>query len=215
VEAAQGTVRRAGIGLALAATLVASACAAGQKAQTADENESLDGTTARIGSITLAGLAIQSPAAPTWPKGSDAPLRVVIANSGRQADTLTSVTSPGFTGWQTFASGADAAAAAAGAGAGAPSSSLGASGSSSASGSSGSSTSIAIPAGGRASFGVPESERVLRITSVKQTLYPGSTIAVTFTFQHAGTVTAQVPVQLSGSPQSSVIPGPSATGQEG
>ena len=206
MEAARVTVRRVGIGLALAATLLASACAAGQKAQTANENETLDGTTARIGSITLAGLAIESPAAPTWPKGSDAPVRVVIVNSGQQPDTLTSITSPAFGGWETFASAADAAAAAASTGAGG--SSPGQSGSSPAS-------PVSIPAGGRASYGTPDPAGVLRITGLKQALYPASTISMTFTFQRAGSVTAEVPVQLSKTPQTSILPGPSATGQAG
>jgi copper(I)-binding protein len=208
VEAARLTVRRVGIGLALAATLLASACAAGQRAQTADESETLDGTTARLGNLTLAGLAIQSPAAPAWPKGSDAPLRVVIVNSGRQADTLTSITSPAFSGWEAFASASDAAAAAASTGAGAPSTSAGQSSSAPA-------TSVTIPAGGRKSFGVPDAPGVLRITGLKQTLYPGTAIPMTFTFQRAGSVTTEVPVQLSRTPQTSILPGPSATGQEG
>lgn len=200
MEAAQVTVRRVGIGLAAVAALLTSACAAGQQAQTATEKSTLDGTYAKIGNITLGGLSLVSPAAGNWPKGSDAPVRVVIANDGQQPDTLTSITSPSIAGWQVSGSAAAARVSAAAGATATPS---------------GSSTSVTVPAGKRVSFGVPEAKGTLRLTGLKQTLYPGSSISMTFTFRRAGTVTTDVPVQLSAIPQQSIIPGPSATGQEG
>jgi copper(I)-binding protein len=55
----------------------------------------------------------------------------------------------------------------------------------------------------------------LLLTGLKTQLWPGMTISLTFTFDRAGTVTVQVPVQLSKTPQTSVIPAPSTTGQPG
>jgi copper(I)-binding protein len=62
---------------------------------------------------------------------------------------------------------------------------------------------------------VPDTKAVLLLTGLKTRLWPGMTISVTFTFDRAGTVTVQVPVQLSKTPQTSVIPAPSTTGQPG
>ena len=191
MRAEQVFVRRIGIGLAAAVALLTSACAAGQKAQTADVNESIDGTSVHVGSITLGALAIQPPKAAYYPTGSDVPVRVVIVNSGSKADKLTSITSSSIGGWTTT-----------GAGATSTSSSSGAS-------------PITIDAGKRMSFGVPESKAVLQLQQVKSDLHPGSTVALTFTFANAGSVTVRVPVQLSKAPQTAVLPGPSATGQQG
>jgi periplasmic copper chaperone A len=191
VRAEQVFVRRIGIGLAAAVALLTSACAAGQKAQTADVNESIDGTSVHVGSITLGALAIQPPKAAYYPTGSDVPVRVVIVNSSPKADTLTSITSSSITGWTTTGTGATSTA------------------------SSAQATSVKVPGGGAESFGVPDSQAVLQLSQIKTDLHPGMTVPLTFTFANAGSVTVRVPVQLSTSPQTAVLPGPSATGQEG
>ena len=184
-------VRRIGIGLVAAVALLTSACAAGQKAQTADVNESIDGTSVHVGSITIVGLAIQSPKAAYYPTGSDVPVRIVIVNSGTTSDKLTSITSPSIAGWTTTGGAATSTSSAATA------------------------ASVTIAGGSRASFGVPDSKRALQLTQIKSDLHPGTVVPLTFTFANAGSVTVRVPVQLSSSPQTAVLPGPSATGQEG
>jgi len=234
VKAEQGLVRRVGLAAAVVAALLTSACAAGQYAQSATEQESIDGTKAEVGQMTLGGLAVEAPDnGVSYEPGSAARVKVVIVNSGQQADKLTSITGSSITGWGAFANAADASAyAAAQAAAGAPSSdgapssgSAAASGSAAPSGSSAAGgpqpqSSVEVGPHSRVQFGSDQAEgaapnRVLLLNGLKSTLHSGMTIELTFTFERAGTVTARVPVQLSKDAQTSVIPGPSATGEEG
>lgn len=94
------------IGLAVAAALLASACAAGQQAQTADEKPTLDGTNADVGAIALRAIAIEAPTQVSYKPGDDAPISIVLVNNGSKPDTLTSVRSSEASGWS--ASGSDA-----------------------------------------------------------------------------------------------------------
>jgi len=192
--------RRAGFAGLAAAALLTAGCTAGQRAQTAGEQETLDGTTVRVGQyITVGGISLDAPKNGTsWAKGSTVPITAVIVNSGRADDKLTSITSPSITSWGA-ANTVFQANTAAGTGA-AP-------------------DAVDLPALSRVAFSAassaPSGTRVLVLSGIKAPLYPGSSIPLTFTFATAGAVTAQVPVHLSSSPQTSVIPGPSATGQEG
>jgi copper(I)-binding protein len=257
------TVRR-GLGLAVAASLLTAGCAAGQLAATADQNPTQDGTDAAIGSIALRGVAVQTP--PTgvaYQVGSDAQLRIVLANSSRTADRLTSITTSVAAGWGAFKTTADAnavraadesggasssasapsssssaPAAASSAPTATPGASLSANGGSQPAGSSSSSatssasssatssapaapalptpqTSVTIPPQGRVLFGVPAATGALMLMHLKSKVYPGSSLTLTFTFADAGSITIVVPVQLSKSAHTSVIPGPSATEQQG
>jgi copper(I)-binding protein len=196
--------RRAGVAGSIAsfaaAALLTAGCTAGQRAQTADEQETLDGTTVRAGQyITVGGLAFETPKDGTsWARGSAVPIVAVAVNSGRADDRLVSITSPSITSWGAYSSAAEASAA-----------------NSTPGGSASSPQPVDLPALSRVPFGTGLSNKVLAVTGIKAPLYPGSSISLTFTFAKAGTVTAQVPVQLSKSPQTSVIPGPSATGEEG
>jgi hypothetical protein len=245
VEAEQVTVRRVGLAVVVAAALLTSACAAGQYAQSATNQETIDGTSAKIGMMTLGGLAIQTPQnGVSYPAGSDVPLKIVVVNSGQRTDTLTSITSSSITGWGAYSSAAAAAAAQATTSSSVPVSSTvpsSTAGSSSVAPGGGSTsvapsdtgspstppattsapslpapkTSISVGGHSRASFGTPDVKGELLLRGIKSALHPGMAIELTFTFQQAGTVSVQVPVQLSKSPQTSIIPGPSATGQEG
>jgi len=49
------------------------------------------------------------------------------------------------------------------------------------------------------SFGVNGTDHVLVLTGLSSTLFPASTIPVTFTFANAGSVTVDVPVQITAS----------------
>ena len=195
--------RRAGIaGVAslAAAALLTAGCTAGQRAQTADEQETLDGTTFRVGQyITVGGVSLDAPKDGTsWAKGSTVPITAVVVNSGRADDKLTSITSPSVTSWGAANTVFQANTAASSGAAPDP---------------------VDLPPLSRVPFSAATSAqsgtRVLVVTGIKAPLYPGSSIALTFTFAKAGTMTVQVPVHLSSSPHTSVIPGPSATGQEG
>lgn len=202
----RATARRTGVAALTAAALLTAGCTAGQRAQTADEQETLDGTTVRVGQyITLGGLALVTPSkGPSWARGANVPINAVVVNNGRQADKLTSITSSAITSWGAYPSLFQAMSADAGTSGGAPASAP---------------SPVDVPAQSRVAFsansGSAASTRVLVVTGIKAPLYPGSSIQLTFTFANAGSVTAQVPVQLSSSPNTAVVPGPSATGEEG
>jgi copper(I)-binding protein len=244
VNAEPVTARRIGLGLAVAAVLLTSACAAGQQAATANQQATLDGVNQSIGSIGLRGLTIEPPDGRSYAPGSDASIKLVIVNSGTKADRLVSISSPVATGWAAYRTTADAglveaarsstaapsSPAASSSAAGSASASSSASGSTSAAGSASASsppasssaaalplptplTSVPIPAGGRVSWGVPEATGALLLVHITKRLYPGTTIQMTFTFANAGPITLAVPIHLSSSGGSLVIPGPSATGQ--
>jgi copper(I)-binding protein len=105
VKAEPVTVRRLGVGLAVAAALVTSACAAGQQAATANEQSTIDGANASVGTINLRAAVLEAPSGNTafWPAGSDVALKVVIVNNGTKPDRLVSVTSPAFSDWGAYA----------------------------------------------------------------------------------------------------------------
>ena len=186
-----------GVASLAAAALLTAGCTAGQRAQTANEQETLDGTTVRVGQyITLGALSLETPKDGTsWSGGSNVPISAVVVNSGRTDDKLVSITSPAITSWGAFPSVFQAQQASA------------------------QSTTapepVTLPAQSHVAFGSSGGTRVLVVTGIKAPLFPGSSIPLTFTFATAGTVTAQVPVHLSSSPHTSVVPGPSATGQAG
>ena len=103
--------RRLGLGLAVAGALLASGCAAGQVAQTADQNPSQQGVDTTLGNLNLNGILVSAPSGVAYQPGDSAGVRLVISNSGRTRDTLTSITSPSFTGWAAYRTTADATAA--------------------------------------------------------------------------------------------------------
>lgn len=185
--------RRIGVGLlALCATLLTSACAAGQLAQTANEVPAIDGTSGGVGALQLHAVAIKSPAGATaYSAGDAAELQLVIVNTGHNDDTLASVSTPAASAFHVFASAAEASAA------NSPSASSSASASGSASSSAtASAVSLVVPAGRTLSLGVVETDPVL-LLRLSKTLFPGPSVAITFTFAKAGAVTIAVPVQLS------------------
>jgi hypothetical protein len=188
VNAEPATVRRLGIGFAVAVALLTSACAAGQHAQTADEKATLDGTNVSVGGMDLRGLAIETPTGPSYAVGSDPQVKLVLINSGRATDTLTSITSSAVSGWGAYASAAEADAV------------------------TGAGTSTAgqtlpqpvgpvkVTPGTRVSWGVPDGTGVLLLRGTKSRIYPGTTVKLTFTFTDAGSLTVDVPVQLPTTP---------------
>lgn len=83
---------RGAIGIAVAATLMTSACAAGQLAQTSNQRSSIDGVNASVGHMDLRALALQAPGgAPFYPVGSTVAFKVVIVNSGHTDDQLVGI----------------------------------------------------------------------------------------------------------------------------
>lgn len=229
------TVRRIGLGLVAAAALLTSGCAAGQQAATANESATLDGVNKTLGNIALRGLAIAPPPAGGYPVGSNPLVKLVIVNTGTDADALTEISTPVATTWAAYRTVAEAGRVLADAASSATASespsapvsdtasaaSGSPSGSSSTSGSRSAAPSSTAPAppnrlpliplapGRRVSWGVPEATGAMILLDTTRILHPGTTIRVTFTFRRAGTITVPVPIQLTSSPNFSFIPSPS------
>jgi copper(I)-binding protein len=220
VTAHRTGLRRIGIGtLAVAAVFAAGACAAGQRAATANESPAIDANGATIGDLRLANVAIKAPSqGQSYPAGASVELQAFIVNTSANDDTLTGVSSSASASAAVYDDAAAASSAlspsatsvfgSSGAtsstpsstapgtnvvSSGAPSVSAGASASTTAP----ATTSVTIPAGQSVSFGQHDTDKVIVLSGISKPLFPGTTIAVTFTFQNAGSVTLQVPVQLT------------------
>jgi copper(I)-binding protein len=203
-------VRRVGLGLAVGIALLTSACAAGQRAHTAEELPTIPGANADLGPIHLRSALIDAPTGttPFFRKGSDLTVKLVIVNSGSTPDKLVSITSPAVTSWGSYATTSDAESVVS-----AASASPQPSGSATASALPlpTPTTKITIGPGQRVRWGTPESTGALLFSGTKQELHPGMTIPVTFTFQNAGMITVSVPIALTTNANSSVIPAPSSS----
>lgn len=203
-----------GISIAAAAALVTSACAAGQQAATANVRTTLEGINGDVGAIHVRGLLIEAPSGVqlSYPVGGDAEVKAVLVNVGNSTDRLVSITSPAVSDWGTFANTADAEAVLT---ANASATSTSTSPSASATPSPQPNRSVPIPAGGRVSWGTPESTGSLVIFGFSKPVYPGTTVSLTLRFANAGSLTLSVPVELGGSPNLSPIPEPSTSSIEG
>jgi periplasmic copper chaperone A len=201
-------MRRLGIGVAVAVALVTSGCGAGQVAATANQRAVEAGTQADAGTIAIRGLLIQPPngRSPSYNVGAAVPVTAVIVNSGTKADQLTGITSSAFSSWGAFKTigEGDAVAAAAGQAPGLNPNPGGPSLPTP-------STNVAIAPGSRVSWGVPDATGELLLMKLKQRLFPGTTVVLTFTFANAGSVNVRVPVGLSSAPNTSVIPAPTSS----
>ncbi|BBG05144.1 MULTISPECIES: copper chaperone PCu(A)C [Pseudonocardia] len=90
----------AGVAGAVALTgLLLSGCGAGQLSQTAQQVAATNGVNASVGSVDLRDVQIAYPESPAseaalYARGTSAPLRATLVNSGSVADRLVSVSSP-------------------------------------------------------------------------------------------------------------------------
>lgn len=192
VEVARRSAALATIAATLAGTALLSGCAAGQLAQTANVTGVNDAADADAGAVALRAFALAPPSGNYYAKGSSAQLVGVLVNTGQRPDELTSVTSPAFSGWSSTSTSTGSAVP------------LGASATPAAA-SGTSSQRVQLPVNSAVSFGVPAATGTLRVTGIKSALYPGDEIKVTFTFQRAGTVTAELPVKLTPTPGTEVV----------
>lgn len=210
------SLRRVGAGVAVAAALMTSACAAGQHASTANQLPTLDGTNGSVGQINLRGLHLEapSPGSPSYPTGSDIAVKLVIVNNGRETDHLTSITSPAFADWGTYSSTAQADAVVAANSATASPQSAGSPASAATQPLPLPKRSVQILPGKRVYWGTPESKGALLVLNTTKRLYPGTNIQMTFQFANAGSVTLAVPIALSSSPNTSPIPSPPSSAIE-
>ena len=165
----------AALGGALVVPLVISGCAAGQRAQTANEYSVVGGTTATIGAMGIRDAGISAPkVAAGYVSGANVTLTMTVVNIGDSADSLVSVTSPNAAS-ATLAGPKSAAPTSAAAAASAP---------------------IVVPANGAVPIGQGAGSGTITLTKLKYRLVPGESVPVTLTFQSAGAVTVMMPVML-------------------
>ncbi|MGW4485871.1 hypothetical protein ACWEOE_18765 [Amycolatopsis sp. NPDC004368] len=194
---------------ALGAVLVLAGCGAGQITQTDTQQPAVNGTYATVKTLALRNVAIQYPAqGAAYSAGQSAPLTLTIANQGTQDDQLLSVSSTGtdspaqlggardVVAGHTLVIGPDDAVESTNEQAPPTTSSSAeapATGTSSTSSTTPTATSSASPGdGGATATALNEGTAVLQ--GLKQPLWPGMTINVTFTFRNAGPITVEVPV---------------------
>jgi copper(I)-binding protein len=208
--------------LALGAALALAGCGAGQITQTDSQQPAVNGTHAQVKTIDLRNAAVQYPkSGPGYPAGATPALTLTIVNRGEQDDSLVSVTtedgaqatiagSKTVVAMHSLVIGPDDAvestneaqptSSGAPSSSSAPTSSGTPTGSSSASNSPGSLTATAtseVPSSGPAATPTaPEKVGQAKVTlpPLKQPLWPGQVIKVTFVFQNAGPVTVELPV---------------------
>lgn len=201
---------------ALGAALVLAGCGAGQITQTDTQQPAVNGTYAQVKTIVLRNAAVQYPAqGPGYAAGSPAPLTLTVINQGQQDDKLVSVTSEGASGPaqisgdtaivaghslvigpadaveqgappQSESANSTPASDANQPASGAPSSAP----SSSAPNSASNAPQTGESGGAASQLG---SGKVV-LPGLKQPLWPGATIKVTFTFQNAGPIVVELPV---------------------
>ncbi|KDN20324.1 copper chaperone PCu(A)C [Amycolatopsis rifamycinica] len=209
--------------LALGAALALAGCGAGQITQTSTQQAAVNGTHAQVKNIDLRNAAVQYPTSgPGYAAGATPALTLTIVNRGAQDDSLVSVTTedgghatiggsktvvaahslvigPGEAVESTNEVQPTSSGAPSSSSSSAPTSSAPA-GSSSATNSPGNLTATAtseVPSSGPAATPTaPEQvgQATVTLPALKQPLWPGQVIKVTFVFQNAGPVTVDLPV---------------------
>jgi copper(I)-binding protein len=223
----RSTSRSVLAGLVVVGGLALAGCGSGQVTQTSTQKPTVDGEMAQVGRIAIRDAALEYPVGGRYERGSDARLRMVVVNDGVEPDALVSVSSPvatdvtiseaGATGGAT-PSGSETASPSAipsdtASGTATPSPSAGGTPSGSPSGSP-SPTAAATPENAR--IQIPpnnyvsfrdDGPRVL-LTGLTQELLPGQNLAVTLTFERAGSVTMTIAV---GTPEVQLPPAPTVS----
>ncbi|MGW4520545.1 hypothetical protein [Amycolatopsis sp. NPDC004378] len=199
--------------LALGAALVLAGCGAGQITQTASQQPAVNGTYAQVKTIVLRDAAVQYPTSGTgYPAGATPALTLTIVNEGDQDDSLVSVTSED--GAPATLSGSKAIVAGhslvigpddavestneAQATSSAPAATPSSSGTPTGTSSSATGTATTTPEAPTSSA-TPTAPQVVgkatvKLAPLKQPLWPGQVLKVTFVFQNAGPVTVELPV---------------------
>ncbi|WP_326566706.1 hypothetical protein VSH64_33255 [Amycolatopsis rhabdoformis] len=192
---------------ALGAVLVLAGCGAGQITQTDTQQPAVNGTYATVKTLALRNVAIQYPAqGAAYSAGQSAPLTLTIANQGAKDDQLLSISSDGtqspaqiggatdIVAGHTLVIGPDDAVESTNEQAPpATSSSAEAPATGTSSTGAPSSSASASPGDGGA-VATPLNQGTASLQGLKQPLWPGMTINVTFTFRDAGPITVEVPV---------------------
>ena len=230
----RSTSRSVLAGLVVAGGLALSACASGQIAQTAQMSPTVDGQMAQVGSLAIRNVALDYPVGGVYERGSDARLRMVVVNGGVAPDSLVSVSSPVATNVTISAGGSAEATGSATpepTGSASESASPTATPSDTASGTATPSASpgeSASPTSSPTPSPTPENAQIqiapnsyvsfredgprIMLTGLTRQLRPGQNLAVTLTFQRAGSVTMTIAV---GTPETQLPPAPTVSVEPG
>ncbi|WP_436493387.1 hypothetical protein [Actinokineospora sp. HUAS TT18] len=219
----------AALGLSLVAVLGAVGCSAGQITQTDSQLPAVNGAMSQAGKLALRDAALAYPHGGHYAAGADAPLILTIVNSGAEADELVEVSSPfatevelvgdknvpGTAALVVGTPGEEAEAEAHSSVAptptptSAPSGSVTPSGTANPSGSATPSsgahgTSEAHPTTTAAptSSAKPQVGKIkIVLVGLKEKLFPGRMIPVTFVFAKSGSVTVELPIASPNAPR--------------
>jgi copper(I)-binding protein len=216
-QASRG-IRRFSLGVvAIGATLLTASCAAGQDAMTSVEVSVIDGANADVGDIALRVVLVQTPADGSYAVGTDAQIKAVLANNGQSDDSLTGVTAPAFSAVTLYGNGAIAGAESILDGDNATASPA----PTAFPAGTGSVTALDIKAGAALSIGQTNDGPAVLLRSLTadgagddKGLFPGESVPVTFSFKNAGSVTVQVPVELSKTANTASIEPSGSSGSE-
>jgi len=205
--------------LALGAALVLAGCGAGQITQTDSQQPAVNGTYAQVKTIVLRDVAVQyPPSGPGYAAGATPALTLTIVNQGAQDDTLVSVTtedgaqatvggSKDVVAGHSLVIGPDDAVestnevqttppSSPSSSSEAPTATGTATGTSSTGTATSSSSSAETPSSSATPTAAPATvgKGSVTLAGLKQALWPGQTIKVTFVFKNAGAVTVELPV---------------------
>ncbi len=197
--------------LALGAALALAGCGAGQITQTDTQQPAVNGTHAQVKTIVMRDVAVQYPTSgPGYAAGSTPALTLTIVNQGAQDDSLVSVTtedgtqatvggSKDIVAGHSLVIGPDDAVESTNQVE--PTSSSTSSEAPTATGTSStgtatSSSSAEAPATSATPTAAPATvgKGTVTLAALKQPLWPGQTVKVTFVFKNAGPVTVELPV---------------------
>jgi copper(I)-binding protein len=196
--------------LALGAALVLAGCGAGQITQTATQQPAVNGTHAQVKTIALRDAAVQYPTSGAgYPAGATPALTLTIVNQGAQDDSLVSVTTEDGTqatvgGSKDIVAGHslvigpddavestnEAQPSSSEAPASTGTSSTGTSSTGTETSSSEAPSTSVTPTAAPATVG----KGTVTLAALKQPLWPGQIVKVTFVFKNAGPVTVELPV---------------------
>lgn len=184
-----GRLRRASAALGLAAIMATAACSAGQVAQTAEHQPAVNGAIAEVGAIALRDAKLAYPHEGHFSAGEDAPVIAALVNTGTEADTLVSASSPvagsvEITGDTALPGGVALMSGTPGEEAKAPTTTTATSSATTTTSAPATTTSAAVELG--------KVEIVL--TGLKEDLHPGKVYPVTFVFAKAGSITVNLPI---------------------
>ena len=181
---------------ALFAAIALAGC--GARSHPGDRHAGVMGTNARVGAIQLLRVHVDAPPGAAYSTGADALVWLTLRNGAHQADTLTSVSSPVAEKteirWDNDCDGRY--------------------------------TTVdrlilrpAVPTGKPGPSAVPVFDAYrLRLVDLQREVMAGTTVPITFRFDHAGAVTVDVPVQPSvprAEPSARCVPQPATSARPG